>query len=144
MPTGTCRFPDHHGPSAGPPFGLLLAIAAGALVATHWHAIVVTLAVVAVLAVLGAGVLMLWHSHRSAPYDSAWSEPEELIQAELAANQQMIPATLAARVAELEAQLAGRRAIEAPQQHLHLHGLDDGQVAAIISRQAIEVNRDHD
>jgi hypothetical protein len=71
MPTGTCRYPAHHGPSAGPPLGLLGAIAAGALIITHWHAVLVTLAVVAVLAVAGVAVVMLWHSHRSAPYDAS-------------------------------------------------------------------------
>ncbi len=59
MPTGSCRFPDHHGPSAGPPVGLLLAIGAGALIVAYWHAVVVVLAVVVALAVLGAGVLLL-------------------------------------------------------------------------------------
>ena len=66
MPTGNCRFPEHHsgGSSAGPPLGLLLAIAAGALIITHVHAVLVTLAVVAALAVAGVAVVMMVHSHR--------------------------------------------------------------------------------
>lgn len=135
MPTGTCHYPAHHGPSAGPPIGLLAAIAIGALIITHVHAVLVTLAVVAALAVAGAAVVMLWHSHRAAPYDASWDGTE--LQDAVAARAEVHP--LAVRVAELEQQLAERRAIEAPQQHLHLHGIDAGQVAAIIrQQQAIE------
>ena len=129
MPTGTCNYPHHHGPSAGPPLGLLLAIGAGALIVTHLHAVIVTLAVVAVLAVLGAAVAILWHSHKSAPYDASWSDTEPPGAVAVTAH------PLTARVAELEQQLAERRAIEAPQQHLHLHGLDAEQLAAIIRQQ---------
>jgi hypothetical protein len=135
MPTGTCRFPEHHGPDAGPPLGFLAAVIAGALIVAEWHAVIIVLAVVAVLAVLGAGVLMLWHSHVSVPYDAAW--PEVGIIADTSSS---IPAAgLQARVAELELlQLAERRAIEAPQQHLHIHGVSAEDLAAIISRHAIE------
>jgi hypothetical protein len=82
MPTGRCNYPAHHGPSAGPPIGLILAIAAGALILTHIHAVLVTPAVVAGLAVAGAAVVMLWHSHRSVPYDASCSdsEPQSALQ----------------------------------------------------------------
>jgi hypothetical protein len=137
VPTGTCNYPHHHGsPSAGPPVGLLLAIIAGALIITHVHLVVVTLAVAAVLAVLGAGVAMLWHSHRSAPYDAAWAGHEH--------RTEQLPATpaelqLQARVVQLERQLAERRAVEAPQQHLHIHGVSADDLAAIIAQhRAIE------
>jgi len=135
MPTGTCRYPQHHGPGAGPPLGLILAIAVGALIITHVHAVVVTLAVVAVLAVLGGLAAMLLHSHRSVPYGASCSdsEPQSALQVTPARQ-------LSARVAELEAQLAERRAIEAPQQHLHLHGVSAQELAAAIraNRQAAE------
>jgi hypothetical protein len=133
MPTGTCHYPAHHGPSAGPPLGLVLAIAAGALIVTHWHAVLVTLAVVAVLAAAGAAVVMLWHSHRGAPYDASWSDTEPHDAVTVTA--QVRP--LAARVAELEQQLADRCAIEAPQQHLHLHGVTSADVAELIAGQGI-------
>ena len=78
MPTGTCNFPEHHGgPSAGPPLGLIAAILAGALILAHWHAVVLVLAVVGVLAAGLVAVVMLWHSAHSAPYDAAWHEDSE-------------------------------------------------------------------
>jgi uncharacterized protein (UPF0335 family) len=139
MPTGTCRYPHHHGgPSAGPPIGLLLAIIAGALIITHVHAVVVTLAVVAILAVLGTGVMLLVHSHRSAPYDGAWAEQEDVTStlSVTAAGQ------LQARVGQLEREAAERRAIEAPQQHLHIHGVSAEDVAAVIRSQHRAIEED--
>lgn len=136
MPTGTCRFAQHHGPSASPPIGLVAALIVGALIIANLHAVIVTLAVVAVLAVLGAGVVLLVHSHRSAPYDAAWTEletPAETLAIEAAPAR---AEALQTRVSELERQLADRRVIEAPAQHLHLHGLSREDVAAIVSRQA--------
>jgi hypothetical protein len=149
MPTGTCRFPEHHssgGGGASLPVGLLVAIGAGVLIATHMHAaasalravIVVTLAVVAVLAVAGVTVALLVHSHRAEPYDAAWHDAEQdappvTVSARL----------LQARVDQLEQQLAERQAIGAPvtHQHLHLHGVDPSEVAAIVRQHnAIEEN----
>jgi hypothetical protein len=98
------------------------------------HAVLVTLAVVAVLAVLGAAVMMLWHSHRAAPYDSAW-QGEDADEYTLSAAALPAPdVDLAARVAELEHQLAERRAIEAPQQHVHIHGVSAEDVAVALAR----------
>jgi hypothetical protein len=150
MPTGTCRYPHHHsGPSAGPPIGLLLAIGAGVLIVTHLHAaagalhavVVVTLAVVAVLAVAGVAVAMLVHSHRAEPYDASWSndaEPQDAITVTASTP------LLQARVDQLERQLAERHAIAAPvtHQHLHLHGVDPSDIAAIVRQHnAIEENQ---
>ena len=139
MPTGTCRYPGHHsGPSAGPPIALVVAIAAGALIITHVGAVLVALAVVAALAALGGVAAMLLHSHRSVPYDAAWGDTE--LPAAVTTTLSVTPSSqLAARVAGLEAQLAERRAIEAPQQHLHLHGVSAEDLAAIVRRQSATV-----
>jgi hypothetical protein len=147
MPTGTCNYPEHHGPSAGAPAGLVLAVIAGALIITHVHAVLVTLAVVAVLAVLGTGVVMLWHSHSSEPYDASWTDPEigsASADLELAPTVEIrnARADLQARVVQLEQQLAERRAIEAPQQHLHIHGVTAEDVAAIIRSQHHAIEED--
>jgi hypothetical protein len=142
MPTGTCNYPHHHsgGSSAGPPIGLLVAIGAGVLIITHLHAaagmlhtvLVVTLAVVAVLAVTGVAVAMLVHSHRAEPYDASWSEagPQDAPPVTVSAR------LLQARVGHLEQQLAERQAIAAPvsHQHLHLHGIDPADVANIVRK----------
>ena len=126
MPTGTCKYPEHHGsPGAGAPIGLVAAIAAGALIVAFWHVVIVVLAVVAVLAVLTAGVAMLWHSHTAVPYDAAWSEPANVRGADNTS-------ILQARVDQLERQLAERHAIAPVHQHLHLHNVDPADVAAII------------
>jgi hypothetical protein len=127
MPTGTCNYPAHHGPSSGPPIGFLAALVVGALIVAEWHAVVIVAAVVAVLAVLGVGVVMLVHSHRSVPYDAAWAELEPHVTERLSVT---AAPQLQARVAELERQLAARQ-IEAPAQHLHLHGLSPDAIAAL-------------
>lgn len=129
MPTGTCRYPQHHGPSAGPPAGLVAALACGALIIAAWHVVVVVLAVSAVLAVAGACVLLLVHSHRAEPYDASWTGPEAADVPQPAAAE-----ALQARVAQLELQLADRPAIEAPQQHLHLHGVTAADIAAVLAQ----------
>ena len=133
MPTGTCQFPEHHGPGKSGPGALVAAIIAGAIVVYEWRTIAVVLAVVVALAVVAAAVAMLWHSHTAEPYDASWSvsEPQEAPAAEV----------LQARVDQLERQLAERRAIAAPvtHQHLHIHGVELTRLAAIIRQQnAIE------
>jgi len=46
MPTGTCKYPEHHtGPSAGPPISLLVLIALGAVVIAYWRTVVIALVV---------------------------------------------------------------------------------------------------
>jgi hypothetical protein len=139
MPTGTCNFPDHHGgPGAGAPVGLLVAIAAGALVVIEWRTVLVVLAVVVALAVAGAGVAMLLHSHRAEPYDAAWGVSERQDAAiEPPATVTAESELLRSRVRQLERELADRRAIEAPQQHLHLHGVSAEDIAAIIARKEV-------
>jgi hypothetical protein len=159
MPTGTCKFPEHHsGPSAGPPLGLFAAVAAGAVIVAEIHTVVIVLAVVAVLAVLAAGVFMLWHSAHSAPYDAAWDEPEHQATA-LPAPAAALPAAqhgpvtvqtvhvhtaaadggtasldaLRAEVTALRAQMAAQLA-SAPEQHLHLHGASPDAIAALTGR----------
>jgi hypothetical protein len=70
MPTSHCNYPNHHGPSAGPPLGLLAAIALGAVVIAHWHTVVVALVVVAVLAAVAGGVMLLVHAAHAEPYEA--------------------------------------------------------------------------
>ena len=142
MPTGHCNFPEHHGPGKSGPGALLAAIIAGAIVVYEWRTMLVVLAVVVVLAVAAAAVAMLWHSHTAEPYDASWSVSEPAAQPLHASASTQL---LQARVSQLERQLAERRAIAAPvtHQHLHIHGVDADQVAAIIRQQnAIEANRD--
>jgi len=161
MPTGTCNYPHHHhGPSAGPPAGFLAALAAGALIVAEWRTVLVVLAVCAVLAVLGVCVALLVHSHRAAPYDASWAEPEDAAySAEVTQGNpweaHARTAALAAENAALRAELAARQ-LEAPQQHLHLHlhGVTAEDLAAIVAQQraigdyqattAPPVNPDHD
>lgn len=133
MPTGRCRYPDHHAVSAGPPLGFIGAVIIGALLIHFWHVVVVTVAVVVVLALLAIGVLMLFHAHHSVPYDHGWAEPEPqaAVSTALAVSSAVVsrePA-LQARVAELEAQLAARQI----EQHLHIH-LGDGASAEELAR----------
>jgi hypothetical protein len=122
MPTGNCRFPEHHSPSAGPPLGLLGAIALGAVVIAFWHTVVVALVVVAILAAIAGAVFLLIHNHGSG-YDPVLERQSE---AEQAARQ--------IQAAQLAQQLAAqhRPAIDpAPvvHNHLHLHGVSDDEMA---------------
>jgi len=141
MPTGTCRYPDHHSSGGGGPAALLAAIVAGAILVAFWHTVLVVLAVVVVLAVMTGAVAMLWHSHTAQPYDADWSDPEPAaMPLQVTASTQL----LQARVSQLESQLSDRQAIAAPvvHQHLHLHGVDPVQTAAIVRQQhAIEGDR---
>lgn len=67
MNTAHCRHPEHHGPSAGPPLGLLAAIALGAVVIAFWHTVIVALVVVAILASIAGAVMLLVHAAHSKP-----------------------------------------------------------------------------
>lgn len=146
MPTGRCNYPQHHtGPSAGPPIGLVLSIAAGAVIVAEWRTVLIVLAVVAVLAVVGVAVAMLWHSAHAAPYDGAWREVET--PAALSAVRPVMAAAdrtaaLELQVAVLRAQLENRPA----EQHLHLHGVTAEDIAAVVTRQqqrALEEDNRH-
>jgi len=131
MPTGNCRYPEHHsGPGAGAPIGLVAAILAGALIVIEWRTVAVVLAVVAALLIATAAVVMLWHSHTAQPYDAAWSEPANVRGADNTS-------ILQARVDQLERQFASGPAITPPvtHQHLHLHGLAADDLTAIITGQ---------
>jgi hypothetical protein len=156
MPTGCCHYPAHHdSPSAGAPIGLILAMIAGALIVTHWHTVVVVLTVVAVLAVITTAVVMLFHAHRSVPYDAAYSgdrrqdTPRQLQAGQSApVTTQVVhvhatPApdrteALTAEIAALRAQLAAQQppAIAPPAQHLHLYGVSAADVAELVTRHA--------
>jgi hypothetical protein len=117
-----CEYPEHHG-GGGPVGGWIVALIAGLLIVAEWRVLAVVVGVCVVLAVAGIGVLAMYRSASSEPYDGGWAEPESA------------RTELQARVVQLERELAERPAIEAPQQHLHLHGIDAAQVAAIIRQQ---------
>ena len=132
MPTGTCQYPQHHGPSAGPPAALVAAIIIGALIVVEWHTVLVTAAVVATLVVILGAVVMLVHSHRAVPYDAYFAEDE----AEVPARRAISAAPARDRTAALEAEVAALRArIGQPQQHLHIHGVTPDILAAALARQ---------
>jgi hypothetical protein len=115
MPTGTCRYPEHHRPSAGQPVAWLVILAIGAVIVANWHAVIVALVVTAVLAVLGVAVLLLVHNHRR------HFDPELEHRAALG---QRTAATAAALPPPLVVH-----------NHLHLHGVRPADVAAITARQ---------
>jgi len=108
MPTGACKYPEHHGRSAGQPIAWLVLIALGAIVVTHWHDFVVALVVTGVLAGLGVAVLLLRHNHGRGtdPELEQRAALEEAQRRRLAAQQ--------------------RAAVETPRvvhNHLHLHSI---------------------
>lgn len=130
MPTGRCQFPEHHSPSAGPPLGLLAAIALGALVIAFWHAVIVALVVVAILAAAAGMVFLLIHNHGSG-YD-----PE--LERQAAAERTQLARTAAgAAISEQSPAMLyppRRDALEAPpvmHQHLHLHGVSVDDMAEV-------------
>jgi hypothetical protein len=140
MPTGTCHFPEHHGgPGAGAPVGLLMAVGAGAVIVLELRTVLVVLAVVGVLAVAAGLVAMLVHSHRTEPYDAAWSASEPQTAAVTDRPSVTASVLLQARVDQLERELAERRAIEAPAQHLHLHGVSPAEVAEYLGQLPIRI-----
>lgn len=120
MPTGNCKFPEHHTPATGPPFALLGAIALGALVIAFWRSIVVALVITTFLAVIAGMVFALFHNRHSG-YDAELEHRAEVEQlrhrGEVAASPQ-------------------RPAIEAPavHNHLHLHGVDAEEMAEAVRK----------
>ena len=90
----------------------------------------IVVASVAVLGVAGWAASRVYaRQHRAALETQAWP-------ARIAARRPTAVEASRDRTAELELQLAEARAqLAAPQQHLHLHGLDAEQLAAIIIRQ---------
>lgn len=130
-----CKFPEHHASgSGGSAAGVITgAVALAVTVTVLWHAALLLAGVITGLAVTALAVRALIRSGRSAPYDTAWHDQDQ------AAGPAQ--AFLAARVAQLERQLADRQpaspAIEpaAVHQHLHLHGLDAAAMAAVITSQ---------
>jgi hypothetical protein len=119
MPTGACKFPEHHGgSSAGQVISLIICIALGAIVVAHWRTVVVCLIVTGVLLTVVAAVMAMWHRrHESAAEHQAW---------------------LVERQAELDRRTA-RQQVTArqPQQihnHVHLHGVRTEDIAGIIAR----------
>jgi hypothetical protein len=145
MPTGRCDFPQHHNsPSAGPPIGLLAAIAIGAAVIAAWHAVVVALVVCCFLAGIAGAVFLLWHAGHAEPYDAAL-RGQKLRSASWRPTAS--PAASESRTALLEAENRElRRRLEAgpghQHNHLHLHGVSAAEAAELVAsrrdRAAIE------
>lgn len=135
----SCKFPEHHSGGSGGGSAAaagVLVVVAGVLIATHLAAVIIALAVAAGLAVAAIFVRAALHSRDRTPYDAAWSGQEDTAAAH--APQQL----LQARVDYLERRLAGQ--IEAPAQHIHLHGIDPAEVAGIIaSRQRLADDDEH-
>jgi hypothetical protein len=140
MPTGTCRYPEHHtGPSAGPPIGLLALIAAGAVIVAYWRTVVVVLVVTGILAVVAAAVVMLIHNHRR------YHDPE--LERQVAALERVGQAIRNSTAAQPHAMPAARPAPaleSAPviHHHLHLHGISADGAAALIARQQLPAAED--
>jgi hypothetical protein len=129
MPTGRCNYPEHHGPSAGPPFALIGLIALGAIVVAFWHLVVVVL----VLAGVTCAVVALLHNHRR------YYDPGLERQAALERAQELRSASYSVPAAQLPAMPAAAPgpALEAApvvQHHLHLHGISANDAAALIAR----------
>jgi hypothetical protein len=137
----------HHGPG-GAGIGTVLLVGAGFAVATHIlngvaaivHDLLIGLACCAALALVALTAYavtvyrrrhMAWHQ-----FISGWlsSAPEDV---ELAGDREVV--SLRQAITELRAQLTAARATmhaaDRPEthQHLHFHGLDPGQVTAILA-----------
>jgi hypothetical protein len=136
----------HHGPG-GAGIGTALLIGAGLAVATQLrntiaaivHALLVGLACTAALALIGlTAYAVIAYRRRLAAWQSppGWlpPTPEEV---ELPGDREVV--SLRQAITELHAQLiAAREALNSADrpeahQHLHFHGLDPGQVAAILA-----------
>jgi hypothetical protein len=132
----------HHGPS-GAGIGTALVIGAGLAVGTTVadavaaivSAVLISLAVAAVLA--GAGLTacaVIAYRRRHAPYRPLQPAPDHV---PLAGDREVV--SLRQAITELHAQLAAARAAldsdhrSKAHQHLHIHGLDPAQVAAILA-----------
>jgi hypothetical protein len=136
----------HHGPD-GAGIGTALLIGAGLAaaiqvinaIAAIVHVLLTGLAVAAGLALAGLSVCAviayrrrLAARHRLPP---TWSPPAPQ-EVELPGDREVV--SLRQAITELHAQLAARAALDSADrpkahQHLHLHGLDPGQVAAILA-----------
>ena len=141
MPTSHCNYPHHHGPSAGPPLGLLAAIALGAVVIAFWHTVIVALVVVTILAAIAGGVMLLVHAAHAEPYDAA-AGAEDAATVTAAVEQQLLAhrvaqlerETVRDRIAAIETQHAARAEVE---RAVVLHAIGQQQ-----QRQAIEAAAD--
>jgi uncharacterized membrane protein YraQ (UPF0718 family) len=140
MPTGTCNFPQHHGPSAGQPISLVILIALGAIIIAHWRTVLVCLVVSVILTVFVALMVMLIHRrHESAAEHRAWFVERQAELQRRAARQQI--AQPRSRPAQEIHHHHHVHQLPAPQpqqihQHIHLHGLTAEDVAGVIDRQA--------
>jgi len=144
----------HHGPG-GAGIGTALLIGAGLAVATQVmsavaaivHALLVGLACTAALALIGlTAYAVIAYRRRLAAWQSApgWfpPTPEEV---ELPGDREVV--SLRQAITELHAQLAAARALDTgyspgAHQHLHFHGLDPAQVAAILAAYQREAGDD--
>jgi hypothetical protein len=137
MPTGRCLYPSHHdSPSAGPPLGLLAAIALGAVVIAFWHQVIVALVVVAILACIAGAVMLLIHNHGSG-YDPDLERRANAEQATRQARAAPHSVTDGRRYPPLAS--PARNELEAaPVVHNHLHvtlpGVTADDVAAVLLR----------
>jgi hypothetical protein len=138
MPTGNCRFPEHHhSPSAGPVILWLVGPGLGALAITHLRTVAMVLIVIGILAGLGVPVVLLWHAAHQQPYDAALRGQE---RHDVSYSAEILPPDAGKRAAALEAENAAlRRQLETPavHQHLHLHGVG-GEDMAVIARKALQ------
>jgi hypothetical protein len=137
----------HHGPS-GAGIGTALLIGAGIAVATEVmnavtaivHVLLVTLAIITALTLAGlaACVVVAYRRHRAAWHQSMpGSLPPVHENVALPGDREVV--SLRQAITELHAQLiAARAALDSAarpeaHQHLHFHGLDPGQVAAVLA-----------
>ena len=136
----------HHGPT-GPGIGTVILVGAGfalALGAAHavaaiLPALLIGLAVAAalVLAALSVcAVIAYRHRHAAWPQPIPGHLPPVPGPVPLAGDREVV--SLRQAITELHAQLAAARALDpghscGAHQHLHFHGLDPGQVAAILA-----------
>ena len=137
----------HHGPSGAGigaalliGAGLALAAPAARAVAAMFPAVLIGLAVAAALAVTGLtfyAVIACWRRRAGYRQLTPGPLPTGLDHVPLAGDREVV--SLRQAITELQAQLcAARAALPAEHrpevhQHLHLHGLDPGQVAAILA-----------
>jgi hypothetical protein len=135
----------HHGPG-GAGIGTALLIGAGLAVATQARNAVAAIAHVLLIGLACAAVLTLValtayavtvyrrRQHAAWPPAPDWlpATPEGV---ELPGDREVV--SLRQAITELHAQLAAARALDADRpethQHLHFHGVDPGQVAAILA-----------